>query len=120
MGNEVAKGFGTNPDFRSKISWLFPKTEWKDNTFAIIEDGMLVGDFSFVEDESNRKIIVADIEGGSDPERVLHCFCRNYGWLIYDVREEKFMDTEDCSGQGWNNYLNYLRTAGYMGEKEDE
>ncbi|MCF8307830.1 MAG: hypothetical protein K9I68_02360 [Bacteroidales bacterium] len=119
MGNEVAKGFGTNPDFRSKISWLFPKTEWKDNTFAIIEDGMLVGDFSLVEDESNRKIIVADIEGGSDSERVLRCFCQNYGWLAYDVQEAKFIETEDCSGEGWNDYFNYLRKTGYMGQKEE-
>lgn len=119
MGNEVPQGFDSNLDFRSKISWLFPNTEWKDNTFAIIEDGMLVGDFSLVEDEKGRQIIVGNIEGGSDPERVLRCFCLNYEWLIYDVQEEKFIEPEDCSGQGWNNYINYLRKSGYMGQKEN-
>ena len=119
MGKEVPNGFDSNLDYKSKISWLFPNTEWRDNSFVIIEDGLLVGDFSIMDDENGGKILAGTIIGGSDPERVLRCFCQNYDWLIYDVQEGKFIEKEDCSGQGWNNYLNYLRKSGYMGKKEN-
>lgn len=116
MGNEVAVSFKREVDIRKKLNRLFSRLEWIDENTVIIEEGMLVGSFHFSTDRQNNNFIEVHIEGGSDPERIIKCLCHNYGWLAWDKSDRKFLDLEDCKSWGWNNYLNYLKHIGYMGE----
>lgn len=116
MGKEVPASFKNELDVRKKINRLFRHTEWIDENSAIVEEGMLVGSFKIKTDHRNNYFIEARIEGGSDPGRIIKCLCHNYGWLAWDENDQEFMDLEDCRSNGWNNYINYLKHKGYMGE----
>jgi len=117
MGKEVAVSFKNELNVRKKINRLFPRTEWIDDHTVIVEEGMLVGSFSFVTDSQNKTYIKLQVEGGADPKRIIKCLCHNYGWMAWDEYDREFLDLEDCRSNGWNNYINYLKHTGYMGEK---
>ena len=118
LGKEVLAGFNQRDEFHRKINRVFPKTEWLDENFAIVDEGKLVGSFCLETDKESRTIIRVSIDGGTEPKRTLRCLCQNYSWMAFVVDEETFMDLEDCKASGWNNYINYLRKIGYMGESQ--
>ena len=97
---------GSGEDLKSDISKLFPGIDWSHPSLGSLQNPDFTIEFSFPR-ECDVNNLMLHIFGSGNPLPIICRLCTEFGWYAYDTTLSTFMDVNNPSEQGWEEYMNY-------------
>jgi len=106
-GSMDALPFGPIEEMHKKINAFFPKTTWFEPAYTKLDNGLLVGNISFSENEPVFGSFTLNIYRGTDPINMISLLCAEYNWTAFDTSTSEYIENGFQNNNGWEQFNKY-------------
>ncbi len=108
--DEEPDPLGPGTQVRESISRHLPGVDWSDPTWGTYASDEFTIEFN-VDGSSVVDTIMLHVRGGGDPLSAILRFSKPNKWSLLDTTSGEFVDADDASSEGWNDFQQFRDSA---------
>jgi hypothetical protein len=102
---------GDAGDVRLRIAKVFPKVDWRDPAWGVLEGRGWSIEFNHQTNGMTTSIML-HVRGGGDPLTAITSLCRSNGWVALDCSSGELIDLVAPSSKSWREFQEYRNQIG--------